>query len=240
VFPHHENEIAQSEGAFDCPFARYWIHNGFVKIDQEKMSKSLGNVFAIEDALARFDAAPVRHYILSSHYRSPIDFSEQGLEEAGKGVDRIYETLDRLNETLSPRGSDEPEEKLLNEFRLEMDDDFNTTRAIALIFEEIRSLNRMLNEGKTNELRPRRAALSAMGSVLGLLQEKPTVFLNRRKERWLRMRGLSSEAIENLIQRREKARGEKKWQEADRIRDELNEKGIALEDSPRGTVWKVQ
>ena len=114
-------------------FARYWMHNGFVNINQEKMSKSLGNIYSIQEVLDRYDAASLRHYILASHYRSPLDFSDQGLEEAEKGMDRIYDTVNRLNQLTSPNGEGEKEEGLLEEFRKEMDDDFNTPRALALI-----------------------------------------------------------------------------------------------------------
>jgi cysteinyl-tRNA synthetase len=128
IFPHHENEIAQSEGAFDIPFSRYWIHNGFVNINQEKMSKSLGNFFSIREILDRYDAAAIRQYILASHYRSPIDFSEEGLGEAEKSVERIYDTLDRLNRSLSPDRQEKAESGVLDEFRKEMDDDSNAGR----------------------------------------------------------------------------------------------------------------
>ncbi|MFQ5852041.1 MAG: cysteine--tRNA ligase [Candidatus Binatia bacterium] len=240
VFPHHENEIAQSEGAFGVPFARYWMHNGFVNINQDKMSKSLGNVYTIREVLDRFDASALRHYILASHYRSPLDFSEQGLEEAERGVERIYETADRLERLSSSNGLVKSEAGLLEEFRQEMDDDFNTPRAIALMFEEIRSLNRMLDEGKSEGLGPRRGALRAMGEVLGVLQEQPKTFREKKKERWLRSRGLSCREIGELVRRRDRARSEKQWQEADRIRSELKEKGITLEDTTRGTIWKVR
>ena len=240
VFPHHENEIAQSEGAFDVRFARYWIHNGFVNIDQEKMSKSLGNVYTIREVLDRYGASAMRHYFLASHYRSPLDFSEQGLAEAEKGVERIYETVDRLDRLSPPNGRVKPEEGLLEEFRREMDDDFNTPRAIALMFEEIRALNRMLDGGKTEGLIPRRAALRIMAEGLGLYQEEPKTFLERKKEEWLQRQGLSSDTIEELICQRDRARSEKRWQEADRIRSVLKEKGITLEDTPVGTVWKIR
>ena len=240
IFPHHENEIAQSESAFDLPFARYWIHNGFVNINEEKMSKSLGNITTIQEVLEHHDGAALRHYFLASHYHSPIDFSVQGLEEAEKGVERIYETLDRLDRLLPPHDTLKPEPSLLELFRHEMDDDVNTPRVMALIFEEIRSLNRKLDEGKTEGLAARAAALKTMGEVLGLLQERPKVFLEKKKERWMRRQGLSAEAMEDSIRRRDRARSERRWQEADRIRNELKEKGITLEDTPGGTLWKVQ
>lgn len=241
VFPHHENEIAQSEAASGLPLARYWLHNGFLEINEEKMSKSLGNFYTVKEILERWEAPVLRHYFLSSHYRSPLDFSEQGLEEASKGVERIYETIERLDRALpSDEDTAEPESEILNTFRQEMDDDFNTPKAMALIFDEVRALNRILDGGKTKGLAARGQALKVMGEVLGLLQEKPALFLKEKRERWLRKQGISVESIEEAIRRRERARSEKKWQEADRIRKELQERGIMLEDTPGGTIWKVR
>ena len=240
VFPHHENEIAQSEGAFDCPFARYWIHNGFLNINQEKMSKSLGNVYTIREILERYEAATLRYYFLGSHYRSPIDFFDQGLEDAEKSMERIYETMDRLDRLVPSNGGTIPDEAVLDEFRREMDEDFNTPRALAFIFDEIHALNRRLDEGKTAGLSARVLAMKSAGEVLGLFQEKAELFLRRKRERWIRNHGLPAQAIEELIQRRDRARSAKQWQEADRIRAELQERGITLEDTPGGTIWKVR
>ena len=240
VFPHHENEIAQSEGAFDCPFARYWIHNGFLNINQEKMSKSLGNIYTIREILERYEAATLRYYFLGSHYRSPIDFFDQGLEGAEKSMERIYETMDRLDRLVPANGGTIPDEAVLDEFRREMDEDFNTPRALAFIFDEIHALNRRLDEGKTAGLSARVLAMKSAGEVLGLFQEKAELFLRRKRERWMRNHGLSAQAIEELIQRRDRARSAKQWQEADRIRAELQERGITLEDTPGGTIWKVR
>jgi cysteinyl-tRNA synthetase len=239
IFPHHENEIAQSEAAYDLPLARAWMHNGFLNIDREKMSKSLGNILPIREVLGRHDAAALRHYMLSSHYRSPMDFSEQGLEEAEKGIERIYETIDRFEQSGASGGS-KPDEKLLEEFRREMDDDFNTPRAVALIFDEVRSLNRLMDEDKSAELGGRVAALKKIGAALGLLQDSPQAFLTRKKERWLRQGGIASGEIEELIRRRDQARKQKQWREADRIRAALQEKGILIEDTSGGTIWKVK
>ncbi|HEY3303350.1 MAG TPA: cysteine--tRNA ligase [Candidatus Binatia bacterium] len=239
IFPHHENEIAQSEAAYDLPLARAWMHNGFLNINQEKMSKSLGNILPIREVLSRHDASALRHYMLSSHYRSPMDFSEQGLEEAGKGLERIYETIDRFEQSGASGGS-APDAEFLQEFRREMDDDFNTPRAVALLFDEVRSLNRLMDEGKAAELGSRVAALKNVGEALGLLQDSPQAFFNRKKERWLRQSGVAPRDIEELIRRREQARKQKQWQEADRIRAELQERGIIIEDTSGGTLWKVK
>ena len=239
IFPHHENEIAQSEGAAELPLARYWMHHELLQIQQKKMSKSLGNFYTIQEILARHEAAALRHYMLSSHYRSPMDFSEQGLEEAGKGIDRIYETIDRFEQS-SVAGGAEADPTLLEEFRREMDDDFNTPRALAVVFEEVRSLNRLMDEGNAAGLSARAAALKKAGQALGLLQEQPQTFLARKKERWLRRSGISPREIEELICRRDQARKQKQWKEADRLRAELQEKGITIEDSSGGTIWKVK
>jgi cysteinyl-tRNA synthetase len=237
IFPHHENEIAQSEGAAGVPLARYWIHHGFVNINREKMSKSLGNFLTIREALDKHDALSLRQYVLSSHYRSPIDFSLQGLEEAERATGRLYDTLERLDRVIAKRENDPA---LLEEFRAEMDDDLNTPRAMSLVFEEVRALNRLADEGKVSSLGARLAALRTMARVLGLLDQEPQVYADRKRDRWLKLHGLTSEAIEALVRAREQARTNKQWAEADRIRADLRVKGILVEDSPQGTTWKVQ
>jgi cysteinyl-tRNA synthetase len=235
IFPHHENEIAQSEGATGQPLARYWIHNGFLNINQEKMSKSLGNFFTIREILETFDAAALRHYFLSSHYRSPMDFSKDGLEEAGKAIDRIYETVDRVSRAIKPAA--EADGALMESFRQEMDDDFNTPRALALVFDEVRALNRLLDDKQQKGLELRAAALRSMCDTLGLLHEG---YFERKKSRWLGKAAISRDGIENLIGERERARFAKNWGEADRIRNELATVGVIVEDTPEGTVWKVK
>jgi cysteinyl-tRNA synthetase len=236
IFPHHENEIAQSEGAFETPLARYWIHNGFLNINQEKMSKSLGNFFTIGEILEAADALALRHYFLSSHYRSPMDFSQEGLEEAGKATDRLYETLERVaragrQENVAPDGA------LLDAFCQEMDDDFNTPRALALIFDEVRSLNRLLDQKKFRGNESRAAALRAVCAALGLA---PDGYFERKKERFLKKGSVPLHEIEDLIARRDAARRSRNWQEADRLRTELHDKGVVVEDTPGGTIWKVR
>ncbi|MSP41221.1 MAG: cysteine--tRNA ligase [Deltaproteobacteria bacterium] len=235
IFPHHENEIAQSEGASGERLARYWIHNGFLNINQEKMSKSLGNFFTIHEILENFDAAALRHYFLSSHYRSPMDFSQDGLEEAGSATDRIYDTIERAGRAV--KTSAPPEASIIEAFRQEMDDDFNTPRALALIFDEVRTLNRLLDENKSRGLEPRLAALRAICDGLGLLQDG---YFERKKERWLRKATVSREQIEMRIAERELARKAKNWAEADSIRNQLAASGVIIEDTPGGAVWKVK
>ena len=237
IFPHHENEIAQSEGAYGQALARYWIHAGFLNINHEKMSKSLGNFFTICDILKEFDAVDLRHFFLGSHYRNPLDFSKDGLEEAGKAADRIFDTIDRLGKSLKNTQQTIPDDTLMDAFRQEMDDDFNTPRALALIFDEVRALNRLLDEKKAKGIEARYTALLAMCDTLGLLQEG---YLERKKQRWLRNGILSESQIETAIGRRNDARRAKNWPEADRIRDELKRQGVAIEDTPEGTMWKVR
>jgi cysteinyl-tRNA synthetase len=249
MFPHHENEIAQSEAAAGRPFARYWIHNGLLTVRGEKMAKSLGNYFSIQEIVSQYDAVALRQWFLSSHYRSPMDFSREGLEEAGRAADRIYDTLDRLG-ALGPMGlpagpkrdaikgsAVKPDDRVLEAFRREMDDDFNTPRALALIFDEVRALNRLLDEKKTKGLEPRAAALRVMCDTLGLLQDG---YLERKKERFLKKSGLTILRIQESIGLRDRARAERNWPEADRIREELSRQGISLEDTPGGTIWKVK
>jgi cysteinyl-tRNA synthetase len=236
IFPHHENEIAQSEGATGQPLARYWLHNGFLNINHEKMSKSLGNIFTIREILAEFDAAALRHYFLSSHYRSPMDFFTEGLEEAGRATDRIHETVERVARAVQSGGV-EADGALMESFRQEMEDDFNTPRALALIFDEVRALNRLLDEKRPKGLEARAAALRTMCATLGLLYDG---YFERKRQRWLKKASITREKIEEQIARREQARKAKNWSEADRIRSELQAVGVVLEDTPEGAVWKVK
>ena len=239
IFPHHENEIAQSEAALSEPLARYWIHNGLLTINHEKMSKSLGNFHVIGEILSRSHAAALRHYFLTSHYSSPMDFSLHGLAEAERGIERIYETIERLSRA-TPGKEFEPDRQLLDAFRQEMDDDFNTPKALALIFDEVRSLNRLLDEKRGSETHARGSALKEICAVLGLLEDSPEVFFERKKTRWLEQQGLAQEQIEQRLAARNQARKEKNWQEADRIRQELQDQGIIIEDTPASTIWKVK
>jgi len=237
IFPHHENEIAQSEAAAGRPFARYWLHNGFLNINQEKMSKSLGNFFTIREILADFDPVALRHYFLSSQYRNPMDFSIDGLTEAARATDRIYETIERLEGLQGSNSAAEPDRALIESFRREMDDDFNTPRALALIFDEVRAINRLLDQKNAKGIEQRCAALRVMCGTIGLLQPG---YFERKKARFLAKSAIKQNEIEDLIRRRDQARQEKNWREADRLRDNLSQKGILLEDTPKGTVWKVK
>ncbi len=249
IFPHHENEIAQSEGAFGEPFVNVWIHNGFLRIDQEKMSKSLGNFLVIKDILKEYHPEVVRLFLLSNHYRSPIDFTHQAMVEAEAGLEKIYTSLQRIDEILnsSDLGVDEPDHGVLwTNFCQAMDDDFNTARGIGLAFETVRQLNRFMDDigGKAKQqdvarLVSTRADLMRIGGVLGILTEAPTQFFEQRQVRLLKRKGIDTALVESLIAERVQARQEKDWAKADRIRDELSAMDILIEDRPDGTAWKI-
>ena len=242
IFPHHENEIAQSEGAKGCALARYWLHNGMVTVEQEKMSKSLGNFLTIETALSKVSTPEVlRQVLLSSHYRMALDFSTQKLAEAEKGLARIYETLARADEAIGDGTVDVTDNSsFILQFREAMDDDCNTPRALGLIFDGVRHMNRELDAGQITEATILRSEIAKMGGVLGLLQEPPAQFLEHQKQTGLAEASLTPEAIEALIDERAAARKEKNFQRADEIRAQLAEQGIVLKDSPTGTTWTVK
>jgi cysteinyl-tRNA synthetase len=249
IFPHHENEIAQSEGAFDEPFVNVWIHNGFLRIDQEKMSKSLGNFLVIKDILKEYHPEVVRLFLLSNHYRSPVDFTHQAMVEAEAGLEKIYSSLQRIDEILnsSDLGVDGPDHGVLwTNFCQAMDDDFNTARGIGLAFETVRQLNRFMDDigGKAKQqdvarLVSTRADLMRIGGVLGILTEGPTQFFEQRQARLLKRKGIDIALVESLIAERVQARQEKDWDRADRIRDELSAMNILIEDRHDGTAWKI-
>lgn len=228
-FPHHENEIAQSEGATGETFVNLWMHNGFVRINEEKMSKSLGNFFTVREVLARYPGEVIRYFILTSHYRSPLNYSEQNLDHAQQALTRLYTALRGL-----PAVAATADSAFYEAFAAAMNDDFNTPGALAVLFDLAREINRL----RADELE-RAAALGAelrrLGQILGLLESDPEAFLQGAGQA---EDGLSAEAIEALIAGRLAARKAKNWTEADRIRDELTEQGIVLEDGPQGTTWR--
>lgn len=240
IFPHHENEIAQSEGAFGKPFAKYWIHNGFVNINQEKMSKSLGNFLMIRDVLESYHPESVRLFLLSNHYRSPIDFSDRAMDESTTALDKIYALMERFEGI----PADEKSGALWNSFREAMDDDFNTARGIGIVFDAVRNINRLLDEGlnpsSESELRSAKADLLKIGGILGILQEAPKQYFEKKKSRGLEKSAVEPETIEKLIAERLAARKSRNWARADEIRDFLAGHNIVLEDRTEGTVWKIK
>lgn len=255
LFPHHENEIAQSEAATGKPFVKYWVHNGFITIDKEKMSKSLGNFFTIRDVLDRFDPEVVRFFLLSTHYRSPIEFSDAQLNEAEASLDKYYTTLIRIQDLAERKVDDNKDlskagalfSVLLSPFprKVEeaMDDDFNTALAIGHIFELIRELNRLL-DSKPSGLKDRELILEAQerlaqtGKILHLFDRTPSEwYASLMKVKHI---GITETEIQDKIKERQDARTRKDWQSADSIRQELEEKGIILEDKKERTDWKVR
>jgi cysteinyl-tRNA synthetase len=216
-FPHHENEIAQSEGANGVAFAKYWMHNGFVRVDEEKMSKSLGNFFTVRDVLKKFDAEVVRFFILRAHYRSPLNYSDVHLEDAKSALGRLYTALKNSDD----KAAVDWNEAHAARFRAAMDDDFNTPEAVAALFD----LAGRVNAGE-KRLAPQ---LRALGGLVGVLQRSAEQFFQG---------GLDPTAIEAMIRGREEARKRRDFAEADRIRGELLARGVVLEDSSRGTTWR--
>ncbi|MCG9063674.1 cysteine--tRNA ligase [Laribacter hongkongensis] len=224
-FPHHENEIAQSEGAHDCKFVNYWMHNGFIRVDNEKMSKSLGNFFTIREVLEKYDAEVVRFFILRAHYRSPLNYSDAHLEDARSALSRLYTAL--KNVLAADVALDWEANDYARRFRAAMDDDFNTVEAVAVLFE----LAGEANKSRSAELA---GWLKTLGGVLGLLQRDPVDFLQGGS-----LEGeISADEVEQLIAARKAARAGKDWAESDRIRDELIARGIVLEDGAGGTTWR--
>jgi len=240
IFPHHENEIAQSEGAKGREFARYWLHNGMVTIDREKMSKSLGNFMTVQEAVRRVGGEAVRHFVMGTHYRSPLDFLPDRLDEAAKALARLYETLARAQEKIGDVAKVEPAAEVVAEFQAAMDDDLNTSRAIGVIFETVRTVNRLLDEGKVAAAAPLCRAVAVTGAVLGVGNDDPREFLSRTKAEHLAEAEIDARQIEKLIEERNAARKAKDFKRADAIRGELKTMGIVLEDSQGGTTWKVE
>ncbi|MBI4514929.1 MAG: cysteine--tRNA ligase [Deltaproteobacteria bacterium] len=239
IFPHHENEIAQSEAAKGCAFARYWVHNGMVTIDKEKMSKSLGNFMTVQQAAARVGGEALRLFTIGTHYRSPLDFSEQRLDDAAGNIVRIYEALARAEDVL--QGESAPADAaVMAEFNAAMDDDLNTARALAVVFDTVRALNRALDGGDAAAAGPLYAALRALGAVLGIAQAAPHEFLARQRRQHLEATEVNPAEIERLIAARNAARKARDFKRADEIRAELKAKGIVLEDGPSATSWRVE
>ncbi|MBF0255776.1 MAG: cysteine--tRNA ligase [Gammaproteobacteria bacterium] len=235
TFPHHENEIAQSEGATGHPFVRYWMHNGFVRINDEKMSKSLGNFFTVREVLQRYRAEEVRYFILGSQYRSPLNYAEEHLDHARAALSRLYTAL----RGLPPVADQTPpaSSSFTERFRAAMDDDFNTPEALAVLFDLVREINRAKAE-QPQQAAALAAELRQLGGVLGILQADAEAYLRAADPGTTD--GLSDSEIEALITQRNAARVAKDWAEADRIRDLFKQQGIVLEDASGGTGWRRQ
>ncbi len=229
-FPHHENEIAQSEGAHQCQFVNYWMHNGFVRVDDEKMSKSLGNFFTIREVLKKYDAEVVRFFILRAHYRSPLNYSDKHLDDARLALARLYTALKIIPG--NTQAVVDWQETHAQRFKNAMDDDFNTPEACAVLFDLATEVNR----SKSTELA---SQLRALAGLLGLLQRDPQSFLQGSPGEGQNEEGkLTPTMIETLIAERATAKKSKNFAEADRIRQELLAAGIILEDSAQGTSWR--
>ncbi|MCD6079548.1 MAG: cysS, partial [Ramlibacter sp.] len=221
-FPHHENEIAQSEGANGVPLAKVWMHNGFVNIDNEKMSKSLGNFFTIREVLEKFDAETLRFFIVRAHYRSPLNYSDVHLDDARNALKRLYTALDLVAPADVAIDWSDPHAA---RFKAAMDNDFGTPEAVAVLFELAADVNRTRSA-------ERAGLLKALGATLAILQDDPKAFLQAGAT-------LDESTIQRKIEARAAAKKAKDFAEADRIRKELLEQGIVLKDSPAGTTWEA-
>lgn len=250
-FPHHENEIAQSEAATDKQFAKYWIHNGFVNINAEKMSKSLGNFLTIENLLKSTDPEVVRLFVLAAHYRSPLDYTEQNIEATRSSLLRWYTTLARLHSSLAIEGKASKVTEALrqkiaafdSDFKLAMDDDFNTAKVVGILFDLARELNKVLDENRALPQDLSKAFLTSIEKVhrvFGLFGSDPFGFLENDKSLKLGQNSFSADEIEVKIQQRRDAKKSKDFKTADLIRDELVKAGVQLKDNPDGTTtWSI-
>ena len=230
-FPHHENEIAQSEGAHQCQFVNYWMHNGFVRVDNEKMSKSLGNFFTIRTVLKKYDAEVVRFFILRAHYRSPLNYSDVHLDDARQALTRLYTALKAVEANAQPIDWNEAHAE---RFLSAMNDDFNTPEACAVLFDLATEINRRKSATLAGQLR-------GLAGLMGLLKRDPHVFLQATPAFAGDEAGdeaYSQTMIEGLITDRSAAKKAKNFVEADRLRSELLAVGVVLEDGPQGTIWR--
>ena len=228
-FPHHDNEIAQSESCNGEKFVNYWMHLGFVSVNEEKMSKSLGNFFVLREVLDSYRAEEIRYFMVSSHYRSQLNYSEEQLDNARAALQRLYAALQGTRPVEVPEGSDYQQR-----FEQALNDDFNTAIAVAVLFDLVRDITRAKSAG--DEVQHELASLLRyLGGVLGLLQARPEDFLKSQAGQG---NGLSDTAIEDMIAARLQARKDRDWAKADRIRDELSAAGIVIEDSSEGTRWR--
>ena len=247
VFPHHENEIAQSEAAAGVPFAQLWVHNGMITFGADKMSKSLGNVFDIARAMERASGEALRLLFFGTHYRAPLDFGPGRLDEAARSLERLYESLARAEEMLGETPAPVPPagaltgtlSPFLTEFAAAMDDDLNAAKALGLVFDRMRELNRAVDSADQPTVAALRADFARVAAVWGILGDHPASFLAAQRARGSARAGLSADDIAAAIEARNEARRRKDFREADAIRERLRGQGILLEDGPSGTVWKA-
>ena len=244
IFPHHENEIAQSEALTGKPFVRFWLHNAFVKIEGEKMSKSLGNVILLREILNLYHPEALRLFLLSKHYRTPIDYSPEALKENQRALERLYGMIQRakMAEGLKEEGLDKVKELALSlkeRFEEALSDDLNTARALGALFELLREVNKIQSPLPKEIGEKILEGLEVYQRVLGILKEDPEEFFNKKRRKKLQKIGLSLEKLEELIKKREEARKKKDWETADNIRTFLSSYGIRLMDTPQGTKWDV-
>jgi cysteinyl-tRNA synthetase len=225
IFPHHENELAQAEAVTNTTFVNYWMHAGFLQIDKEKMSKSLGNFFTIRDLLKDHAPEVLRYFLITSHYRSPLHYSEEMIQQARNALERFYTALRGL-----PTAEALNDSVFEQKFIVAMDDDFNTPIALSILFELAHEIQRLRDKDPLAAA-AHGALLKKLGAVLGILQDNPQTFLQSSTKK------IDNDKVEALIAARNKARAEKNWSEADRVRDELASMSIILEDGPNGTTW---
>lgn len=230
VFPHHQNEIAQSEGATDKKFVNIWMHVGFVQINQQKMSKSLGNFFTLRDVLAEYPAEVIRYFLIASHYRSPINYSQENLQLAQAALHRLYTSLRGFDLTDDRNDLSKESDLYQKKFNKAMDDDFNTPEALAVLFDVAREINRLRESSLENAI-PLAQFLKKQANTLGILQQDSEAFLQAG------IQGDESQRIQVLITARNKARAAKNWAEADKIREQLTSLGVSLSDTSEGTDW---
>ena len=228
-FPHHENEIAQSEACNGEKFVNYWMHNGFVRVNEEKMSKSLGNFFVLRDVLESYRAEEIRYFILGSHYRSQLNYSEEQLNNARAALQRLYAALLDSEAVEVPADSE-----YQRRFETAMLDDFNTAEALAVLFDLTREINRTKQSG-SDEQHALASLLRYLGGIIGLLQSNPEEFLKSQAGQG---DGLSDLEVDALVEQRWQARQDKDWTKADQIRDQLTASGIEIEDGAEGTRWR--
>ena len=246
-FPHHENEIAQSESISGELFVKYWIHNGFVNINQEKMSKSLGNFLMIKDVLKTYHPEVVRFFLLSNHYRSPIDFTEKAMDEARKGLDKMYALFLRVDNTIGLESNQDIETgDCWQQFCEAMDDDFNSAQGIGIIFDTVRTVNRLLDQYESSGSDQIKLTIQSdiedirrTSNILGILLEKPDEYFDKKQTQVLEQKSIDPAMIAKMVEARNAARKAKDWKKADQIRNQLADMDVILEDRPEGTVWKI-